>query len=486
MIVQLYRDNYTTVPTENLITTIYDGFFDGVENWFLTAVVENTDLRTSDLTNLSTITRNQFSSSIAQSIKVSGFFRAKKTGTYRFFTYSNDKNILEIDGDDIIVNNNINQLSFANKSLIAGRYYPLNLYYGGNTFIQYPPGPMTANTTTILGQNYVASASTEFDATFQAFEAFNDITNQPVDRWRSANGVYSSTTGTYTGSKETSIDGVIREGEWLQIELPDAIRLDTFTLTCRDDDTNKGIAKSFYIAGSNNLSGSWTEVYFDSNLTWSGLETKTFTTTNKTPFKYFRYVVLSIYSPSSSPGGTFTALNEWVLYSYEPALECGYIEPNDDGTNSGSTNPDDFIRNATGLTTYYDINPETQGTLTTSTYPLVMEDDTLQGLFRVSPLALYSNRTNFASSKHDILYVASDELFNNFNGTYKNYIQLHEKPIADDNERKRFTQFSSDMSFECELNGRIEVRFRRGTLEPIPWRYAMLILDVERIPIKNI
>ena len=81
MLVQLYRDNYSTTPTENLITTIYDGFFDGVESWFLTATTVNTDLRTSNLTDLNSITANLFNSLTPQSVKVSGFFRAKKTGT---------------------------------------------------------------------------------------------------------------------------------------------------------------------------------------------------------------------------------------------------------------------------------------------------------------------------------------------------------------------------------------------------------------------
>lgn len=40
---------------------------------------------------------------------------------------------------------------------------------------------------------------------------------------------------------------------------------------------------------------------------------------------------------------TYTEITEWRLYE-KPELECGYIEPNDDETNSGSTNPNDFIR----------------------------------------------------------------------------------------------------------------------------------------------
>jgi hypothetical protein len=321
MLVQLYRDNYTTTPREELSFTIYNGYFDGTStpildpklNFFETATVLNTGY-TSNLTSLQTVTNGLYFNNVSNdpnppsnvSIKISGFFRAKKTGTYRFFTRSDDASFLFINDAMVVNNGNTHgpENQFGNISMVAGRYYKFDVYWGESA-----------------------------------------------------------------------------RGQW---------------------------------------------------------------------------------------------------------LSAGYLEPLDDGTTTNSINLNDFITNATGLTTYYDINPQTQPTQTTNAFPLVIEDDTLQGLFRVSPLALYINRTNFTSTKHQILYIASDDLFNSFNATYKTYIQVHEKPVANDNERKRFTQFSSDMSFECELNGRIEVRFRRGNAEPINWRYAMLILDVERIPVKQI
>lgn len=161
-------------------------------------------------------------------------------------------------------------------------------------------------------------------------------------------------------------------------------------------------------------------------------------------------------------------------------FSAGYLEGN-----STSTNISDFITNATGLTTYYEFDPTTQTPLQAS-IPLKIQDNTLQGLFRVSLIAVYINRAQFTSEKHQLVYIASDDLFNNFNGTYKNYIQIQDKPIVNEIERKRFTQFSSDMSFECDLNGKIEINIRRGDTEPYSYRYAMVILDVERIPTKTL
>lgn len=477
MLVQLFRDNYDTTPTENLITSIYDGFFDGVENWFTTATLLNTDLRTSNLTSLNTTTLNLFNSSQTQSCKVAGFFRAKKTGTYRFYTYSNDKNILEIDGDDIIVNNNLNQISFANKSLIAGRYYSFNLYYGSRV-LKYPPVAFpsstntTVNTLTVGGQLFGNGLYTARTSGTSSGYPYNVVDKNVLTRWRSNNNYPNTTTTTIT-----NYGNIV--GEWFQLQLPNSIVLDKFYLRTRDSSTSirpRGIV----MLGSNTGLNDWNVLYLSNDINFVGMFENTFSIdVEPQSYSYFRFIATSTY------GGNYYEIWELELYE-KPSLECGYMEPNDDGTSSGSTNPDDFITNATGLTTYYDINPETQNVLTTADYPLVIEDDSLQGLFRISIIAFYNNRANFTTGKHSILYLASDDLFNNFNGTYKNYIQIHEKPVANDNERKRFTQFSDDMSFECELNGRIEVNLRRGVNEPTAFRYAMLILDVERIPVKNL
>ena len=417
---------------------------------------------------------------------MSGFFRAKKTGTYRFFTNSSDKNILEIDGDDIIVNNNINQISYANKSLIAGRYYLFNLYYG-NVGSVYPPVAFTSasNSLTVTGQtygngNYVASASSTTSSLREARFAFDRTT----ERWQSTTSRYNGATGSYIGSVSTTTTQGNIVGEWLQLQLPSAIAVNKFTLTSGGSARPKGVK----LLGSNTGLNDWVIMFSTVNLdlndpdgNFGFSETITINLSNSVAYSYYRLVV----ETSKGEGSSFIIIQELSLIENK-FLSCGYTEPNEDGTSGGSTNPDDFIQNATGLTTYYDINPETQPAITSASFPLVIEDNTLQGLFRVSPLALYYNRSDFATTKHEILYIASDDLFNNFNGTFKNYIQLHEKPVANDNERKRFTQFSSDMSFECELNGRIEVRFRRGTVESNAFRYAMLILDVERVPTKQL
>jgi hypothetical protein len=424
-----------------------------VENWYDTATLLHTDLRTSNLTSLDTTTLNLFNSTQEQSIKVSGFFRAKKTGTYRFFTYSNDKNILEIDGDDIIVNNDLKQNTFANKSLIAGRYYSFNLYYGSRVF-NYPPVPLVTNGGELTGQLYgngvytVTSSSNTSGRT--AFDLFDG-----AGSWRPQN--------------------TDRVGAWVQLELPNAIVLGAFQVNTFTGG-GAGVPRKFKIEGSNDnfaTSVLLNETDWDVD---QGSKTIEIDPPVNQAFKYFRLTNLEV-----GYGTSFIQYNYPLMFYEKANISTGYLEPNDNGTNTGSTDPNDFIKNATGLTTYYDINPQTQPVLITSNFPLVMEDDTLQGRFRVSPLALYINRPNFLTSKYDIFYIASDELFNNFNGTYKNYIQLHEKPIADDNERKRFTQFSSDMSFECELNGKIEIRIRRGDFEPVTFRYFMVILDVERL-----
>ena len=164
-------------------------------------------------------------------------------------------------------------------------------------------------------------------------------------------------------------------------------------------------------------------------------------------------------------------------------LSVGFNEPNNDGTNNNSTNINDFITNGTGLTTFYDTDPTTQVAINTAFSPLVYDDYSLRGLYKVSFLAVYFNRGNFGTSKNDLCYIASDELFNPNNGTYKDYIIIDENPIRNDaNDLKHAVQFSNDMTFLCELNGHIQIMFRRGINEPVAFRYAMVILDVEPVP----
>lgn len=499
MLIQLFRDNYTEIPQEGLQYTVYDGYFGGTDAspniaWFNTAIVLELG-ETTNLSSLATATNNKFGDVDNRSLKLSGYFRAKYTGSYIFYTTSDDASFLYVNNIPIVLNGgtHASQTVFGIFHMVAGRYYNIDIYYGESTDGQefnagyYEPNsteipelPLTGYNTTLTGVkysgDYVVSSSQETTGS-ESYRAFNK-TYYSEDRFSSIGNIYNKSSGGYNtyysdaGTATTSlVGGGTYRGEWLQIELPEAIRIKHFKITRRSGTAVTALIDLFKVFGTNDPTTGWIQLYERTTpgIFWNTAnvyEVKSFDiATNESEYKYYRLAVNKTQTNSAY------GIGELLLYTEVPP-----------------TNTDSYIKNATGLTTYYDIDPENTTTLveTSANYPLTILDGSLQGLFRVSPLALYINRPNFSDTKHEIFYMASDELFNNFNGTYKNYIQLQEKPVANDIERKRFSQFSSDMSFECELDGKIEIRFRRGNAEPVSWRYAMVVLDVERIPTKKI
>jgi len=494
MLVQLHKDNFVATNREELVYEVYNGYFD--DNFSSTVFTSNNFLvegTTNDLTDLTTAVEANISGTDVKSAIIFGYFRAKKTGTYSFYTRSRDASYLRINNVNVVFNAGTHDAEtvYGVFNMDAGSYYTLVIYYGNSGTGQaefsagyYDPAdglvipelPLSGNTTTLTGVGlkypgeYNVTISNQGPSSREKWFCF-DKTMYGSNRMESKGGIYNRTIGSFgtyysnSGDATTDIidDPAPYRGEWLQLELPTAIRIKHFKISRRTD-TNNGLIDLFTFLGSNDPSTGWYKLYertTPSSTYWSSNihEVKSFdVASNENAYKYYRIAVFR------TQGGSAFHMGELLLYT----------EPPPEDINS-------YIQDANGLTTYYDRNPRTQAVLTTSDFPLLYEDNSLQGKFKVSPLAVYINLANFSLSKHNILYLASDDLFNNFNGTYKNYIQLHEKPVYNDTERKRFTQFSDDMSFECELNGRIQLTFRRGTAEPVSWRYAMVILDVERI-----
>jgi hypothetical protein len=149
MLIHALLDNKQTLG-DGLAYTIYNGYFGGTStpildpklNWFETATVINTGY-TSDLTSLQTVTNGLYFNSISNdpnppsnvSIKISGYFRAKKTGIYRFFTRSDDASFLFINDAMVVNNGNTHgpENQFGNINMDAGSYYKFDVYWGEST-----------------------------------------------------------------------------------------------------------------------------------------------------------------------------------------------------------------------------------------------------------------------------------------------------------------------------------------------------------------
>ena len=156
----------------------------------------------------------------------------------------------------------------------------------------YPPAAMTTASTTLSTQNYgnglyVASASTQHaSGNFQPYKAFDHF----ADFYHSDNssGLYNTTNGTYGGSVSTMISGSGYAGEWLQIQLPNAIALQSYTLTARTGSFDQ-LPNSWRLAGSNDGSN-WTLVDTRSSQTFNNNGPFSFTVNSNIEYIYYRIV----------------------------------------------------------------------------------------------------------------------------------------------------------------------------------------------------
>jgi hypothetical protein len=125
---------------------------------------------------------------------------------------------------------------------------------------KYPEVAMGAGTT----GGYVASASSQRDAGYPAYQAFNNIFNSGsyTDGWNnSTNTNYDGTDYSYNPSADTptlnlGIGAV--DGEWLKLELPVKVLLQSFKIYSRWNDPSRA-PEDFRVYGSND-NANWTEL----------------------------------------------------------------------------------------------------------------------------------------------------------------------------------------------------------------------------------
>jgi hypothetical protein len=182
---------------------------------------------------------------------------------------------------------------------------------------KYPSDVMTGNSTTLSDGTYVASASNT-GSTTQPYYAF---TNTLSDIWGELTSY--STSGIYVGSVSTTVSGTAYTGEWLQLQLPNAITLYSYTLAGRQDQQLFAFRTptSFIIAGSNNGS-TWSlvdkVVYTNFNSQYDGnVNNYICAAGNTNSYTYFRMIIqkISNNTNASGPGGVVLDISEWSLFS---------------------------------------------------------------------------------------------------------------------------------------------------------------------------
>jgi len=118
----------------------------------------------------------------------------------------------------------------------------------------WPPAAMTGYVTSINGGTYVASDSSEFNATlFGAWQAFD---KNPSYQWSSGQPLYSTSAPySYTGTVTTTdVNGSVYPGEWLQIQLPSSVTVSSYSI--------------YGASGSNQMPGKWVVLGSRDGVNW--------------------------------------------------------------------------------------------------------------------------------------------------------------------------------------------------------------------------
>jgi hypothetical protein len=216
---------------------------------------------------------------------------------------------------------------------------------GANTVVPQLTG-LAANTWTVNGVNWTASASSNLSVDLPAYGAFNNYYGSIVPySWGSVNNSYSAS-GVYQGGISTSILGGVgsKSGEWLQLQTSVPLVMYSYTFACGG---NAGLPQNYWIIGSNDgtnwypiqnaimaanpfgntnngnnfatctnyllANSNATQTLTGSNGTGSGATTVNVTTTNYATsgnaYTYFRIISTVGFNPSSA----LFELGEWFI-----------------------------------------------------------------------------------------------------------------------------------------------------------------------------
>jgi hypothetical protein len=234
----------------------------------------------------------------------------------------------------------------------------------GTTYTKHPIVGLTANTTTTSFGTYIASASSEWDSSYQAYEAFNGIHTgaDPGNGWlidSDSQYRYSGGGGTYSGT--SSLGGY--SGEWIKLQLPYSIILKRIRIYPRHDAPNQPPNTGVILASNNGTT--WSLLHSFSNEVFTADTPKYFEINATTEYSYYALVATTVQSTDTylsigeielisenktniltSPDGmnwttrTSVANNNWQSVTWAPELKQ-FVAVSSSGTgNRIMTSPD--------------------------------------------------------------------------------------------------------------------------------------------------
>lgn len=233
-------------------------------------------------------------------------------------------------------------------SLVPGTIAPLSrlrIANGPSNLSQLPPiltgnsTTISGNTNTLLNGNYTASASSAANGTTAAaYSAFAGV-QTGSNGWLTGSASYTTGTspGIYTGTAfQTTVSSIVYNGEWLQIQVPNPLSVESFIIYPQNTSTLYGRAPStFILAGSINGS-TWAAIHIASSpLIWVSSNPQTFVCNmnNINSYNYFRLVVTAISNNTLSDAAA--AIGYFQLYTNNSASNPLYkLPPNNMGGGS--------------------------------------------------------------------------------------------------------------------------------------------------------
>lgn len=200
---------------------------------------------------------------------------------------------------------------------------------------KFPPGAMTAASTTFTGTSildgvYTATASNS-NGGINPYSAFDNNTST---FWGEL--VTYNSSGVYTGGIGTAVTNLVTNtttsytGEWIQIQVPNPLTLNSFSLMGRQDQSlyTWRTPNTFYIAGSNDGS-TWQLVHSTSGAQYTlAMQYFTCNCSNNNKYRYFRIIVNKIGNngPGGDPsGGNFLDIAAWDLYTQMNTVNAGVV-----------------------------------------------------------------------------------------------------------------------------------------------------------------
>ena len=187
-----------------------------------------------------------------------------------------------------------------------------------DTFGEYPPFAMTGYSQ----GGYVVSASSHHP-NYLPWYAFDDQTAHATNdnSWISSTDInYDETTGVATSLADlTTVDGVQKRGEWIQMEFPNKMRLSYIALAAQTDTEQYRAPKEGVIVGSNDGT-TWETLHAFANQTsWTDNVFNNYVVNTNVGkgYRYVRIIVEKVqYDGTQNSNRRYTSLGEIKFYGH--------------------------------------------------------------------------------------------------------------------------------------------------------------------------